>query len=133
MSRWPLSRSDTFPYSAPMERAVGIALRWAGRAFVLLAVFVGVCSLFLPAGVQWLNPVACPKGLALDNARYTLPNAPHNAKLELVCTSPSYTESAAHKIILICVTLVTLGLIALYFSERIPRQRHRVPARPPVT
>lgn len=107
-------------------------MRWAGRAFILLAVYIGVCSLFLPAGVQWLNPVACPKGLELDNARYTLPNAPNNAKLELVCTSPTYTQSAAQKIILIAVVLVTLGLISLYFSERIPRHRHRVPTGPPV-
>lgn len=109
-----------------MERTAGVLLRWTGRLFILLAVFILVSSFFLPDAVQPLNSVACPAGTELDNGRYAIPGGPDNARLELVCTSATYTESAAHKILLICVGLVTLGLVALYFSQRLMRPRVRV-------
>lgn len=115
-----------------MERAASVALRWAGRIFVLLAVYVLVCSLFLPAGVQVLNPIACPEGLELDNARYALPNGPDNSRLELVCTSPEYSQSAAAKIALVVVGFLTLGLIAVYFSDRLRRGHFRAPQGPTI-
>ena len=110
-----------------MERTAGLLLRWTGRLFVLGAVFVLVSSFFLPAAVQPLNPVVCPTGTELDNARYAIPGGPDNARLELVCTSPTYTVSAAHKVLLVVIGLVTFGLIALYFSQRLMRPRVRVP------
>ena len=106
-------------------------LRWAGRAFILLAVFILVSSLFLPSAVQVLNPVVCPKGTELDNSRYAIPGGPDNGRLELVCTSSTFTESAAHKVLLLTVGFVTLGLVALYFSQRLTGPRYRKTTGPP--
>lgn len=113
-----------------MEHAVGVVLRWTGRLFILLAVFVLVSSLFLPSAVQPLNSMLCPKGTQLDNAKYAIPGGPDNARLDLVCTSATYTESAAHKVLLLTAGLVTLGLISLYFSQRIMRPRYRAATGP---
>lgn len=113
-----------------MERTAGIVLRWSGRFFILLAAFILVASFFLPDAVQPLNPLACPEGTELDNARYSLPGRPDNARLELVCTSPTYTESAARKVLLIVISFVALGLVALYFSQRLIRPRVQRPNVP---
>lgn len=113
-----------------MERTASTFLRWSGRFLILLAIFVLVCSLFLPSAVQPLNPLICPEGLELSNARYTLPDAPDNGKLQLVCTGPEYTEDAAKKVLLVAAGLATLGLIALYFSERLRRPRIAIPSGP---
>lgn len=113
-----------------MERAVGVVLRWTGRFFILLGVFILVCSLFLPSAVQPLNSLVCPDGTELDNARYSLPGGPDNARLELVCTSPTYTESAAKQVLLVVASLVALGLVAIYFAERIARPSYQRPDAP---
>jgi hypothetical protein len=113
-----------------MERTAAVVLRWTGRFFILLAVFILVCSLFLPSAVQPLNPLVCPDGTELDNARYALPGGPDNARLELVCTSAGHTESAAKKVLLVAISLVVVGLVALYFSERMVRPKYRAPSTP---
>ena len=110
-----------------MQQAAGVVLRWCGRLFILLAIFILVASFFLPDAVQPLNSVACPDGTELDNARYSLPGRPDNARLELVCTSPTYTESAAHKVLLIVIGLGTAGLVSLYASQRLVRPKYRNP------
>jgi len=113
-----------------MERAASVFLRWSGRLLILLAVFILVSSLFLPDAVQPLNPIVCPKGTELDNGRYLPPNAPANAKLELVCTSSAHTESAAKKVLGVVVGLIAVGLIALWFSDRVVRPQVRAPQVP---
>lgn len=113
-----------------MERGAGLVLRWSGRGIILLGVFVLVASLFLPDAAQPLNGVVCPEGTELDNARYAPPNAPNNNKLELVCTSATYTESAAKPVLLVVISLVTVGLICIYFGERLLRPRFHRPAVP---
>lgn len=113
-----------------MERAASTFLRWSGRVLILLAALVLVASLFLPDAVQPLNPVVCPDGTELANARYTPPRAPDDAKLELVCTSPAYTESAAKKVLTVVGVLLAFGVLALWFSTRIrqhPMGRPDVP------
>ena len=115
-----------------MERIASTFLRWAGRFLILLGIFVLVCSLFLPAAVQPLSPALCPQGLELSNARYALPGSPDNGKLQLVCTGPQYTIDAAGRVLLTSVTFATLGLIALFFSERMRRPRLVMPSGPPV-
>ncbi|MFN8017204.1 MAG: hypothetical protein U0P45_03680 [Acidimicrobiales bacterium] len=113
-----------------MERTASTFLRWSGRFLLLLAIFVLVCSLFLPSAVQPLNPLVCPDGLELSNARYTLPGAPDNGKLQLVCTGPEYTQDAAREVLLTVAALATLGLVALFFSERLRRPRVALPSGP---
>lgn len=100
---------------------MSLILRWAGRACILLAVFVLVASLFLPDAVQPLNSVVCPEGTELSNGRWLPENAPANAKLELVCTSSSYTESAAKKVLGVVIGLIAVGAIAIWISDRVLR------------
>lgn len=105
-----------------MERTVSGVLRWTGRGLILLAVFVLVASLFLPDAVSPLNSVVCPEGTELDNARYTPPRAPANEKLELVCTSPTYTESAARPVLGVVVGLIAVGTIAIWAGSAMARK-----------
>ena len=110
-----------------MRRASGIGLLWLGRGLVLAAPYVVVCALFLPAGIQFLNPVACPDGLELDNARFTGEDRPDNAKLEVVCNSPEGSTSAGQEITLITVGLLAAGGLALYASSSLRRHRRQLP------
>lgn len=105
-----------------MEQTASVVLRWAGRILILLGAFVLVASLFLPDAVKPIEPFVCPEGTELSNARYVPPAAPDNAKLELVCTSPKYTESAARNVLAVVVGLVAVGLIAIWFSSRVARR-----------
>jgi hypothetical protein len=113
-----------------MERTASLVLRWSGRLCILLAVFILVSSLFLPDAVQPLSPMVCPDGTELDNGRYLPASAPDNAKLELVCTSRNQTESAAKKVLAVVVGLIAVGLIALWFSDRVVRTRSSAPQVP---
>lgn len=113
-----------------MEHAASTFLRWAGRLLILVAVFVVAASLFLPDAVSPLESVVCPAGTSLDNTRYTPPNAPENERLELVCTSRTYTESAAPKILFIAGGLGVAGMVAILFSGRIARPRTNRPVVP---
>lgn len=115
-----------------MARAARVALRWIGRGLIALAIYVLVASLFFPSGIQSLNSIACPAGLELDNSRYTLPNGPDSERLELVCTSPNATQSAARDIALIVAALVVVGLAAIYLGERMGHPRMRVPDGPTI-
>lgn len=112
--------------------ALATACRWIGRILILLAVYILVCAFFYPTGIQFLNPVACPETLELDNARYSPPSQPDNERLELVCTSPDASESAARSIGLIVVGTVAVGLGFLYVAQRRSQVRARVPSGPPV-
>lgn len=109
---------------------MGTILRWTGRLFILLAVFILVSAFFLPSAVQPLNPVVCPEGTELSNHRFGSRNGPDNAPLELVCTSAQHSESAAQKVLLVTVGLVTLGLISLYFAQRLQRPKFHRPDTP---
>lgn len=100
---------------------MSVVLRWCGRFFILLAVFILVASLFLPDAVQPVGDAVCPENTELDNHRSVPPNAPDNQKLELVCTSPSYTESAAKPVLAIVVGLIAAGGLAIWFSARLAR------------
>lgn len=113
-----------------MERAASTILRWTGRILILLAALVLVASLFLPDAVQPLNPIVCPNGTELDNSRYTPPRAPDDEKLELVCTSAVYTESAAKKVLTVVGVLVAFGVLALWFSSRLRERPMRRPDGP---
>jgi len=113
-----------------MPRGLALTLRWTGRILVLLGPYVLVCSLFLPAGVQFLNPVVCPEGLELSNARDLPAGLPDNAKLELVCTSPTYSVSVGPKILLVVAGLIASGLTLMYVSDRALRPRYRSPVTP---
>jgi hypothetical protein len=104
--------------------------RWLGRLLILGAVYVLVCAFFLPQGIQFLNPVACPETLELDNARYSPPSQPDNERLELVCTSPDASESAAQPIGLVVVGSIALGLALLYVAQNRSQHRLRAPAGP---
>lgn len=126
----PLSERPHLLYGGPMEHAAGTFLRWAGRILILVAVFILVASLFLPEAVSPLESVVCPGGTELSNTRYTPPRAPHNERLELVCTSRTYTESAAPKIMLISGGLAVVGIIALLFSGRVTRPHTKGPVVP---
>jgi hypothetical protein len=113
-----------------MERTASGILRWTGRGLILLAVFILVASLFLPDAVSPLSPLVCPDGTELSNARYTPPRAPENEKLELVCTSASYTESAAKPVLGVVVGLIAVGTIAIWIASsmiRKPVVRPQVP------
>ncbi len=116
-----------------MERALALLARWLGRALVLFAPYVLVCAFFLPEGVQFLNGVACPPTLELANARYTPPGQPDNERLELVCTSPEASQSAAQPILLIAAGSLAAGLALVYVAERRLAPRARIPGGPPVT
>lgn len=113
-----------------MERTASTLLRWCGRIFILLAAFILVASLFLPDAVQPLGDAICPAGTQLDNSRYAIPGGPDNEKLELVCTSSSYTESAAQEVLIVVATLVIVGIVALWFSGRVVRPRTTRPDVP---
>lgn len=115
-----------------MHRGLATTLRWIGRILILFAPYVVMCALFLPQGIQFLNPALCPPGLELDNARYAGPHRSNDAKLELVCTGPEATQAAAAKIALVAVGSITLGLVFLYFSQRAERQRMYRPTGPPL-
>ncbi len=106
--------------------------RWLGRLLILFSVYVLVCAFFYPQGIQFLNPVACPDTLELDNARYSPPSQPDNERLELVCTSRDASESAARSIGLIVVGSIAVGLALLYVAERRSHPRARVPTGPPL-
>lgn len=105
-------------------------VRWIGRGLVLLAIFVVVCSLFLPQAVQPLSSAVCREGLELDNSRYVPPFAADDGKLELVCTGPDGTESAASKILLIAASLTAAGLALIYLADRTGRDRYLAPTGP---
>jgi hypothetical protein len=107
-------------------------LRWLGRILILLAIFVLIASLFLPSSVQALNPLVCPDGTELDNHVYNAPGTAEDQELDLVCTSKSYTESAARKVFLVVGGLVVVGLGSLYVSQRLSRQQFRRPSTPPL-
>ena len=114
-----------------MDRVASTFLRWSGRILLLLAALILVASFFLPDAVQPLNPLVCPAGTELDNSRYAIPGGPDNEKLELVCTSATYTESAAKKVLVVIGGLGAFGLLALWFSTRVtqhPTTRPNVPA-----
>jgi len=114
-----------------MDRVASTFLRWAGRILILLAALILVASFFLPDAVQALNPLVCPDGTELSNSRYTSPGAPDNERLELVCTSATYTESAAQEVLVVVGGLAVLGIVALWFSTRVTRRpitRPSVPA-----
>jgi hypothetical protein len=113
-----------------MTRTVATGLRWLGRLLVLAAPYVLVCAFFLPAGVQFLNPVVCPEGLELDNARFGGRFQPDNERLELVCTSPTASVSAAREVLLVAVGLVAAGLACFALAQRVGRDRIRGPASP---
>ena len=113
-----------------MERTASVVLRWSGRILLLLAAFVLVASFFLPDAVQPLNPLVCPTNTELSNARYSLPGGPDNQRLELVCTSSTYTESAAQKVLLVVAGLAAFGLLALWFSDRVLRRPTTRPSVP---
>jgi hypothetical protein len=110
-----------------MRHAVGVVLKWVGRALILAAPYVIVCALFLPSGIQFLNPVACPDGLELNNARFAGADRPDNAKLEVVCTSSVSSTSAGREVVLIVVTLLAAGIGALYISSRLRTPKYLVP------
>ncbi|HWJ97610.1 MAG TPA: hypothetical protein VNQ33_05580 [Acidimicrobiales bacterium] len=113
-----------------MEHGASIFLRWAGRILILVAVFIVVASLFLPKAVSPLGSAVCPSGTTLDNTRYTPPAAPKNERLELVCTSRTYTETAAPKILLVSGGLGVAGIVAIFFSGRIVRPQTKGPVVP---
>lgn len=107
-----------------------VLCRWLGRILILGAVYVLVCALFLPQGIQVLNPVACPDTLELDNARYRPPSQPDNERLEVVCTSPEASKSATQPIGLIVVGAVAAGLALLYVAENRSHPRLHAPSGP---
>ena len=113
-----------------MGRAGSTALRWIGRLLVLLAIFTVVCSLFLPDAVEPLGSAICPEGLELDNSRYVPPFVPDDGKLELVCTGPGGTESAASKVLLVAAALTAVGLAFIYIADRSGRDRYLAPSGP---
>lgn len=121
---------DVLPYSVAMGRGASTVIRWVGRLMVLLAIFVVVCSLFLPEAVQPLGSVICPEGLELDNSRYVPPFAADDGKLELVCTGPERTESAASKVLLVAASLTAVGLALIYLADRSGRDRYLAPSGP---
>jgi uncharacterized membrane protein YphA (DoxX/SURF4 family) len=112
-------------YHRVVEGFASVALRWLGRGLILLAIYVALSSLFFPEGVQPLSDVVCPAGTELDNGAYALAGRPDEPKLEVVCTSPSYTESAGADVALVVASLVAVGLGALFLSGRMPRMAHR--------
>ncbi|MGN6696201.1 MAG: hypothetical protein ACTHN0_18625 [Aquihabitans sp.] len=113
-----------------MDHAAAVFLRWAGRILILIAVFILVASLFLPDAVSPLGDLVCPSNTELSNTRYTPPTAPKNERLELVCTSRAYTESAAQKILLISGFLGVAGIVAILVSGRITKPHTSGPVVP---
>lgn len=110
-----------------MHPWLAFALRWSGRALIVLGPLIVVAALFFPAGVQWLNPVLCPDGLELSNERDPGGFATADSRLELVCTSPTFSESAGPRVLLTGAGSVACGLALLYLSERAGRARYRAP------
>jgi hypothetical protein len=84
---------------------------------ILAAIYVVVASLFFPEGVQFLNPVVCPADTELSNGAYALPGGPNDAKLELVCTSPTYTASVGPKVLMVAAGLLAAGVAVQYLSR----------------
>ena len=110
-----------------MDHALAVAARWSGRALILFGIFVLVASFFLPAGVQFLNPLVCPDNLELNNAR-KLPAGLHDdEKLEVVCTSTTYSENALPRILLVTAGSIAVGLGFLYVAQRMDRPRYLAP------
>lgn len=116
----PLARF--VPYPLGMGRSIGVVLRWTGRALVVAAPLVLVCALFLPQAIEPLSPVICPDGFDLDNRRTSGAFEGDNNRLELVCTSPTASESAAQRVLLFCAIVLATGLAALYLSQRFTQQ-----------
>jgi hypothetical protein len=113
-----------------MAQTVATVIRWLGRILILAVPYVLVCAFFLPAGIQFLNPVVCPEGLVLDNARFGGRFQADNQRLELVCTSANASVSAAQDILLIVAVLLAAGLACFYLAQRIGRQRMHAPVGP---
>jgi hypothetical protein len=84
---------------------------------VLAAIYVVVASLFFPEGVQFLNPVVCPADTELSNGAYALPGRPDDAKLELVCTSPTSTTSVGPQVLAVAGGLLLVGVAVQYLSR----------------
>ena len=110
-----------------MDNALATSARWAGRALILFAIYVLVASFFLPSGVQFLNPVVCPDNLELNNARMRPAGFPDDEKLEVVCTSTTYSENALPRILLLSAGSVAVGLGFLYVAQRLSRPRYLLP------
>ena len=115
-----------------MERAGAPVLLWIGRLCILGAIFVLVASLFFPEAVQPLNPIICPEGTELDNGQYVPPNSPDNRNMELVCTSATFTQSAAKEVGLVVVGGIAFGLGCIYLSHRLRHPVTRVPTGPTI-
>ena len=113
-----------------MDNVLATAARWAGRALILFGVYVLVASFFLPSGVQFLNPVVCPDNLELNNARMRPAGFPDDEKLEVVCTSTTYSENALPRILLLMAGSIAVGLGFLYVSQRLSRPRYLMPGSP---
>ncbi|HRW39567.1 MAG: hypothetical protein KDB04_13685 [Acidimicrobiales bacterium] len=114
-----------------MNVVVTIA-RWLGRALVLGAVYVLACAFFFPQGVQFLNPLVCADTLELDNAAYRPPPEPDNERLQLVCTSPEATESAAAKVFLVAAGSAAAGFALVYVAQRRSQVRAHIPGGPTI-
>ncbi|MCB0971198.1 MAG: hypothetical protein KDA97_06725 [Acidimicrobiales bacterium] len=110
-----------------MDHALAVAARWSGRALILFGIFVLVASFFLPAGVQFLNPLVCPDNLELNNARKLPAGLPDDEKLEVVCTSTTYSENALPRILLVTAGSIAVGLGFLYVAQRMDRPRYLAP------
>ena len=115
-----------------MDHALATSARWLGRGLILLGAFVLVASLFLPSGVQFLNPALCPDNLELNNARKRPSGFPDDEKLEVVCTSTTYSENALPRILLFTAGSVAVGLGFLYLAQRMGRPRYLGPGQTPV-
>ena len=115
-----------------MDHALATTARWIGRGLILLGVFVLIASFFLPSGVQFLNPVVCPDNLELNNARMRPAGFPDDEKLEVVCTSTTYSENALPRILLFTAGAVAVGLGFIYVAQRMGRPRYLRPGQTPV-
>lgn len=113
-----------------MAQTGATVVQWLGRILILAVPYVLVCAFFLPAGIQFLNPVVCPEGLELDNARFGGRFQAGNERLELVCTNANASVSAAQDILLLVGLLLVSGLACFWVAQRVGRQRMHAPAGP---
>jgi hypothetical protein len=113
-----------------MARTFATLLTWIGRILVLGAPYLLVCSFFFPAGVQFLNPVVCDDGLAIDNVRFGGRFDAGDDRLELVCTSATASVSAARSVLLLSAALVAGGLACFYVAQRLAHPPMRGPTGP---
>lgn len=99
-----------------MNASVRTLLTWVGRLALLFVPFVLVAGLTYPQAAQFLNPIACDEGLALDVQRNS-PDTPFDNRV--VCDSEDRMVDAKDRIYLLAGGSFALAVVAYLLRSKI--------------